>query len=167
MRLDGKVTNCISLSRIVKFPFPNFEIGRVLYGRVIPHMRARKGQLWSRRIEIEEALEIAVDGLTHQNQSCWSTCTVARRDSTGVSTYTYPESRRATRRTTLLCGALSPHSGAGMTITWFIRISRPVIVLLIELLPLSPVLEHVITIALVLAWNDWDCLPVIVCYKQY
>ena len=54
-----------------------------------------------------------------------------------------------------------------MTITWFIRISRPVIVLLIVLLPLLPVLEHVITIALVLAWNDWDCLPVIVCYKHY
>ena len=87
MRLDGKVTNCISLSRIVKFPFPNFEIGRVLYGRVIPHMRARKGQLWSTRIEIEEALEIAVDGLTHQKQSCWGSCTFARRESTWVSEY--------------------------------------------------------------------------------
>lgn len=76
MRLGEKITNCISLSRIVKFSFPiNFEIGRVLCGRVIPHMRARKGQLWSKRIEIEEALEIAVDGLTHQNQSCWSSRT--------------------------------------------------------------------------------------------
>ena len=49
---------------------------------------------------------------------------------------------------------IPPIVGRGMTITWFIRISRPVIVLLIVLLPLSPVLEHVITIALVLAWND-------------
>ena len=88
MRLGEKITNCISLSRIVKFSFPiNFEKGGVFCGRVIPHMRARKGQLWSTRIEIEEALEIAVDGLTHQNQSCWSTCTFARKDSTGVSTY--------------------------------------------------------------------------------
>ena len=118
MRLGEKITNCISLSRIVKFSFPiNFEIGRVLCGRVIPHMRARKGQLWSKRIEIEEALEIAVDGLTHQNQSCWSSCTFARRDSTGVSSilHIYAESRRATCRMyhSSFCVVHYPaHSGA-------------------------------------------------------
>ena len=72
-----------------------------------PTYEGKKGAIVEQGIEIEEALEIAVDGLTHQNQSCWSTCTVARRDSTGVSTYTYAESRRATRRTALLCGVLS------------------------------------------------------------
>ena len=59
-----------------------------------PTYEGKKGAIVEQGIEIEEALEIAVDGLTHQNQSCWSTCTFARKDSTGVSEYMLSQEER-------------------------------------------------------------------------